>query len=211
MKNKMMRLASCLLVAVLLTSSIVSGTFAKYVTSATSTDTARVARWGFDATTIDIEDLFAATYNNVASNNGDDVIAPGTSGSSTIWFTTESGAAPEVAYEFKVSATTTAEDGNTILSNKNIQWAFYKEDTTTPTYGTFEEMITAINAMSVDKVQAKTLPELSGKYVIAWQWIFATDTEHDVIDTDMGNAGSGLLTELEKIDLTITITATQLD
>ncbi len=45
-KNKMMRLASVLLVAVLLTTSAISGTFAKYVTQDSANDTARVAKWG---------------------------------------------------------------------------------------------------------------------------------------------------------------------
>lgn len=49
-KNKMMRLASCLLVAILLTTSVISGTFAKYTTSSTGTDSARVATWGFQDT-----------------------------------------------------------------------------------------------------------------------------------------------------------------
>ena len=49
-KNRMMRLASVLLVCVLLTTSVISGTFAKYVTSVESTDEARVANWGFTAT-----------------------------------------------------------------------------------------------------------------------------------------------------------------
>ena len=45
-KNKMMRLASALLVCVLLSTSVISGTFAKYVTSDTASDSARVAKWG---------------------------------------------------------------------------------------------------------------------------------------------------------------------
>lgn len=215
-QNKMMRLASGLLVAVLLTSSIVSGTFAKYTTSASSIDAARVARWGFDATTINITDLFATSYNNVTSVGGD-VIAPGTEGSSTIWFTTESGAAPEVAYKFEVVAESEADndDTNTIIGNPNIKWAFYKDgQATTATWGTFGQMLTKINEMSEAEVEENNLPELSGKYVVAWKWIFdetATNVEadtqnNDVNDTLMGNADT-----LEAIDLTITITATQLD
>ena len=41
-KNKMMRLASFLLIAVLLTTSVISGTFAKYVTTDAQWDSARV-------------------------------------------------------------------------------------------------------------------------------------------------------------------------
>lgn len=45
-KNRMMRLASGLLVAVLVTTSMISGTFAKYVTATEAMDEARVAKWG---------------------------------------------------------------------------------------------------------------------------------------------------------------------
>ena len=45
-KNKIMRIASVLLVAVLMSTCAISGTFAKYVTEGSSDDTARVAKWG---------------------------------------------------------------------------------------------------------------------------------------------------------------------
>lgn len=45
-KNKMMRLASTLMVAVLMTTCTISGTYAKYVTAADAADLARVAKWG---------------------------------------------------------------------------------------------------------------------------------------------------------------------
>ena len=45
-KNKMMRVASALLIAVLLTTSAISGTFAKYVSTGHAEDAARVAKWG---------------------------------------------------------------------------------------------------------------------------------------------------------------------
>jgi hypothetical protein len=45
-KNKMMRIASILLVVTLLSTCVISGTFAKYVTKAEGSDQARVAKWG---------------------------------------------------------------------------------------------------------------------------------------------------------------------
>ena len=59
-KNKMMRAASALLVAVLLTTSTISGTFAKYVTQDSAKDVARVAKWGVE---LQVEgNLFGETY-----------------------------------------------------------------------------------------------------------------------------------------------------
>lgn len=71
-KNKMMRAASVLLVAVLLTTSIISGTFAKYVTSGDVSDSARVAKFGVTVTSSG--KLFDKTYFNV---NNDKSNLPG--------------------------------------------------------------------------------------------------------------------------------------
>ena len=66
-KNRMMRLASVLLIAVLISTSAISGTYAKYVTTASGSDTARVAKWGV---AIEVDGaLFAQTYKNVANQN----------------------------------------------------------------------------------------------------------------------------------------------
>lgn len=91
-RNKMMRIASVLLIAALLSTSMISGTFAKYVTSAEAGDTARVAKWGVTVTAAG--SLFDTTYNDtppadddaggssltytVVSSTTDAVVAPGT-------------------------------------------------------------------------------------------------------------------------------------
>ena len=59
-KNKMMRLASVLLVLTLLSTSVISGTFAKYITTDSANDSARVAKWGVVASVKG--DLFGQTY-----------------------------------------------------------------------------------------------------------------------------------------------------
>jgi len=60
-KNRMMRLASALLILTMVTTCAISGTFAKYVTEAKTTDTARVAKWGVK---VDVtgETAFAEAY-----------------------------------------------------------------------------------------------------------------------------------------------------
>jgi len=64
-KNKMLRLASALLILVLLTTGIVGSTFAKYVTVGSAADTARVAKWGVVITTGGslFSDAYAANTN----------------------------------------------------------------------------------------------------------------------------------------------------
>ena len=90
-KNKMMRIASILLVVTLLSTCVISGTFAKYVTKAEGQDQARVAKWGVLVTVEGnaFADKYAATdeayleaegeYSVVSSVAGEQVVAPGTS------------------------------------------------------------------------------------------------------------------------------------
>lgn len=112
MKNKTMRIAAVLLALTMMTSCFVGGTFAKYTTAGSSSDTARVAKWGVKIT--GVADIFSETYNeedalynltaeSVISNEpGKNVVAPGTAG--TIADITIGGT-PEVAarVEHKVS------------------------------------------------------------------------------------------------------------
>jgi hypothetical protein len=60
-KNKMMRIASILMVATLITTCAISGTFAKYVTKAEGADQARVAKWGI-VLTMEGDNMFAPEY-----------------------------------------------------------------------------------------------------------------------------------------------------
>lgn len=87
-KNVMMRVASIMLVLVLMSSSVISGTFAKYVTSGSASDTARVAKFGVTVDA-DYSNLFNSTYATTVAWTGDDgvsvkasedVVAPGTFG-----------------------------------------------------------------------------------------------------------------------------------
>lgn len=117
-KNVMMRVASALLVAVLLTTCAISGTFAKYTTYSSSNDTARVAKWGVTIA-VSGADAFAEAYKDTAdtrssatatvesklndgSTNGDDVLAPGTKGTLA---TINVDGAPEVDVDVTVAAT----------------------------------------------------------------------------------------------------------
>ena len=107
-KNKMMRIASVLLVAVLLSTCAISGTFAKYTSAGSVTATATLATW-------DIKLEGSAIANDVAFNLVDtttwtntnetagaaptvttDKIAPGTSGSGKVVLKNDSEVAAEI-------------------------------------------------------------------------------------------------------------------
>ena len=211
-KNFMMRAASALLVAVLLSTCTISGTFAKYTTSASSQDQARVANWGFDnAATITITNLFQTSYDKNV-NGVVDVIAPGTTNFASFQFTyNETNVyAPEVAYTFTVSV-----DGSycdtPIANNPNIQWRLDGGS-----WGDWGTLLTSIKGLSGDNTDgicdytAGQLPAAFGAadtvHTVEWQWIFSTTEEQDAADTAMGNAA-----DLADVKLVITIIATQID
>ena len=95
-KNKMMRNTAALGVAVLLTASVLSGTLAKYTTTAEGTDSARVAKWGIVMNSTG-SSTFKDSYDSsvATSKAGEKIVAPGTSGSAIYAVT----GTPETAYE----------------------------------------------------------------------------------------------------------------
>ncbi len=233
-KNVMMRAASALLVAVLLTTCSISGTFAKYVTSTTGTDKARVAYWGFDQAASTTIDLFDGKYTNVTSAGEVDgfsnVIAPGTSKTTTFAFgytnyKTNEIEKPEVAYTFKVDAAIEG-DYDSLDANPNFKWTLQKGTGTVDKYNTVTDLLNAVKALSGEADGSKDyapgqLPEAftaaNEEYKIGWEWAFETEddaattdknekAEQDKTDTDMGNSQT-----LENVTFTITISATQID
>lgn len=235
-KNKMMRIASVLLVAVLLSTSVISGTFAKYTTSSTGSDSARVAYWGWNdegyikngANQLDI-DLFDGSYENNAVNAAGEVdgfanvIAPGTTKTTQFSFLYTNYkeneiTAPEVAYEFTVDFEVAAgSDYDELDANPNFWWTLKSGDATETTkYQTVEQLEAAVEALSgaesgTKQYAAGTLPEnFNGNdvHTIGWEWAFETETnaEQDARDTALGNSQT-----LENITFTITITATQIE
>lgn len=221
-KNKIMRLASALLVLTLMTTCAISSTFAKYTTSQSGSDSARVAKWGFTdtASQITLTDLFKTAYDKNVTGKAD-VIAPGTTNKANFAFaynTTDNGAeAPEVAYTFTVSTEGSKID-DSIKNNPNIQWKLDNG-----AWGTWDDMIAAIKALSGTESGTKTykpgeLPvafkDNTTIHTVSWQWEFEeaagatspTPAEQDKTDTGMGNAA-----DLAKVELHIAVTATQVD
>ena len=117
-KNIALRIASALMTACLLTTCVISGTFAKYVTEDSANDSARVAKWGvkvavdgLDGNTIN-DDLgfFKTAYAKKAEANHEiattvaadvEVVAPGTAGEG---FAAMIAGQPEVAVNVAIEA-----------------------------------------------------------------------------------------------------------
>ncbi len=220
----MMRVAAFLMVCVLASTCGISGTFAKYVTKATSQDNARVAVWGINADSVEM-DLFDDFYSDdVDSNDGDNVIAPGTT--KTSYFSivnTNATLAPEVDYEIEITLDD-SQIADYIKENPNIVWSLdgveYETDASSTSW---EKLIAAIKQLSGDASGKKQYDAgviasefANGKvHSITWNWKFENDAnssgnfaDEDIYDTEMGNAAaSGDIS----VKLVITVTATQVN
>ena len=234
-KNLMMRAASALLVMVLLTTCIISGTFAKYTTGATGSDSARVAKVGVEITANG--SMFSKNYNDVNdatnsngiaigakgsvdSSNADKVLAPGTKG--TMASMTLTGT-PEVKVQVTYAGTVT-------LSN----WAAKQSEAAAESYycplkvkvgndtlyGLDYASEDAFKAAIEEKINAYTktypaLTDLSGKnaeaLTISWEWAFAGDDGTAVNRTDYADTYLGKATDMGNIKIEVTTTVTQVD
>lgn len=224
-KNVMMRLASFLLVAVLISTSAISGTYAKYVTSGESKDMARVAKWGVVIT--GQADMFKTeygsntsgiAYNTVVSadtiHGRNRLLAPGTEG--TLTDIAMSGT-PEVAVEVKFESNFNI--GGWLLNGTEYYCPIVITIDETEYYGmsytSEEDFEAAVNAaivnFSANYEANKNLAEVATSKApsVRWNWAFYRDPDHDAKDTILGNqAAAG---NPASIDLTIKCTVTQID
>ena len=228
-KNNMMRIASVLLVAVMLTSCVIAGTFAKYVTTDDGADEARVAKWGVTAAVTG--GAFAKSYNaddqeteltvTVNSSTADKLVAPGTTGTFTGVALTGT---PEVAVEITKTATITI-DGWMIDHDKNSETATvfycplvftidgktfngYKYKDATTLVDDLTDAIQAGSGEYAPNTNLATIDSMNGNYT--WAWDFADDTNtSDALDTILGDmvAAGGTAT----ISIAVDVDVAQID
>ena len=198
-KNRMMRLAAFLLVCVLLTTSLISGTYAKYVSTATATDTAKVAKWQINVGTVNIAqaDTQVITFGlfdtiNDTDGSGEEkhvsagLIAPGTKGAFDVTITNNS----EVHANIKAALSAKETNGDIPIQ--------YSVDGTT--------WKANLADLSVDENLA---PGASAEVKVLWQWVYEVDKAGDTADTLLGiAAASGTAPAVE---VTMAVTATQID
>lgn len=219
-KNKMMRIASVLLVAVILTTCAISGTYAKYVTSGNGSDTARVAKFGVTVT--GTADTFKETYpkddtsvtligNSVVST--EDVVAPGTSGSMAAFSITGT---PEVAVNVKFAGTLELDKwvdsasayycpievtvGDQTYKGKDYTSADLFETAVNAKIATYSNNYEAGTDLSTGAVS-------NNAPAISWKWAFEGNSDDN--DTYLGKqAADG---NAATISLAVTATVTQID
>ena len=232
-KNVMMRLACFLLVAVLISTSAISGTYAKYVSAGSGTDTARVAKWGvqiqgfdgmFSHNYVTHDPDYTALYaDSVISSTAEKVVAPGTNGKLAEINVT---GIPEVAVEVTYAAS------NIVFANWiDNEGKFYCPITITicgtPLCGldynsptAFADAITGMVAGYSKSYAAHT--DLSHESVqkeymdITWEWAFENkvgteNTQTDIKDTFLGDWILRGEDHKPVISMKITCTITQID
>ena len=198
-KNVMMRVASALLVAVLMTTCGISGTFAKYTTSDSATDSARVAKWGV---TVEVtgDDAFAIQYKDQAGDNGTqvvstvNVVAPGTKG---VLATGEITGEPEVAVNVTKTAILTLNDKWVaegvfycpIIITVKVTGEATKTFTGTD-YANAGEFKTAVEGALNASTDFAANDNLAYEVEVTWEWAFSEDDAISKKDTALGNAAA---------------------
>ena len=216
-KNVMMRVASALLVAVLMTTCAISGTFAKYTTSGTAEDSARVAKWGVTVTASG-EEVFTEKYADVAGDDGTkvvstvDVVAPGTKGSlASIAISGTPEVAVKVTYDAELTLAGWTTDGADVycpivftVNGTDYQITVGIVDT-----AALEEAVEkAIEDYSKEYAANTDLSTVAGDTLtVSWRWDYTGND--DAKDTILGDRAAD--DNAATIELTVKTIVTQID
>ena len=195
--SMMVRLVAVLAVTMMFTMCFVGGTFAKYTSSGTGTDTATVAKWSFKVGETDIAttdtftfDLFKTIKDSDGIKNETEmnpvdgsIIAPGTQGSFDLVLTNASQVTAQYAIDY------------TVTNNNDIPVKFSVDGGTTWTND-----LADVAASDSTKLAAN-----SGTTTIKVQWKWDFNGSDDSFDTALGIGGNAVLTVKAEV------TATQVD
>lgn len=209
-KNKTMKMILITLLIAMIALVLVSGTYAKYTSSASGSDTARVAKWSFivggndivaeNTFTFDlfktIKDTDGKDETDVVSANADRVIAPGTSGSFDLVLENKS----ETSAKYSVTYTVTNTESIPVQFSVNgTDWKDNIEELNISTSAT-DTKLDANNG-------TKTI-------TIQWRWAYENTKENatteekkatDEKDMTLGKVGTA------KLIVQADVTATQID
>ena len=197
-RNRIFSLGLLALVLALATTSLVSGTLAKYVTTANATGTVTVAKWsvklGSSETTTTTPTTAIALVNTIEANDDvvADKVAPGTKGSFSLYYDTSG---TEVDHSITIT-----------LSKAGAMYEGIKFYKTESDRNAGTNALDLSNAVSLDPINVlvNSSPVFTGSVSIYWAWDFHVDAATDVTDT---NAGSNATS----YTLNATATVTQLD
>ena len=176
-KNIAMRIAAVLFILTMVSICTFATTFAKYTTGGSSTDEARVAKWGVTVSAVNEDGLFASTYNDekVKSVGSVDVVAPGTSGELAGF--TVSGA-PEVAVNVTYSAELTLA-GWKVDEDTEYCPIVITVGTTECTGATMAALKSAVEAaVAAQSTSYDVGEEISDTLTVSWAWSYVGDLKY---------------------------------
>jgi len=220
---KKFRVLSLLLVMCLASSCFVGGTFAKYSSIDSVSDTAIVAKWEIEVEDQDMTqeewttfDLFATTEiadtdnssesddANVANGTDNGIIAPGTKGSFTIDIDNLS----EVAVTCVVSFSATQENLPKDISGNDIEIPIVYALGENPTSWTKE--ITSLSEEVNLTYAGNTSGQTNGSVTVHWKWAIGDETG---TDTALGIAAANATdtSSAPRVTVTAAVRATQDD
>lgn len=212
--NKIMKFASFVLLITVTALILVSGTYAKYTSSATGTDTAVVAKWDIKAgknggvlaslTEGNISfDLFETINDEATGVVETDVtsgkIAPGTKGEFELAIQNDSEVTAEYTIDFTVTKGVSVSDAAILFSLDNGN--------------TWTSDLTDITAtrLDMDNTSTTDVDESKTTVKVMWKWAYET-TNGDAKDTTVGTNATAATEETAKtITVTAKLTATQVD
>ena len=215
-KNIMMRLSALLLVAVLLTTCVISGTFAKYTTNGSGSDSAKVAAWGVEVTAVvpnnNEYQATALTATETAVSTAGDVklLAPG---SGVKFAYIGLAGTPEVAVEVTYAATLTftgweynSAEYMPLVFKVGDQTFKVGDDGIADAAALAAKVEAAIEAYTDQHAAGTNLAGEAANLAISCYWAYAGN---DAADTALGNlAAEG---NAPTVSLAVSCTVNQLD
>lgn len=214
-KEWTVKLGLLALILTLVTTSLVSGTFAKYTSFVEASDTARVAKFEFDVEGFKDETINLFDTTDDTGIKGADLIAPGTSGSFNLVVTNKSEVA--VKAEFDIDETNGSEGKRVPI--------FYTLESLQTSPGTqrYSSVITGDNYLPLESDVGNSLESAllinrldfaandynpTEQKTVYWYWAYEEpdDKDRDTSDTALGES-----TEDIEVILKIICTVTQLD
>lgn len=179
------KIGAAAVVLTLVTSSLVGGTFAKYVTNASGTAAGTVANWGVTFKNGENEFTGENAKITLTGKGGKDTLLPGDKGSFTIKL---DGSSADVGFTYTINIKAASDNA---LENKLV---FYSDDT-------YADEVKLTNGELTDTVgyDATTPANMKKDIIVYWQLPESTGADQAAIDA----ADTALAGKLASYDITM--------
>jgi hypothetical protein len=225
-KNKnTFRIGALLLVACLISSVMLSGTFAKYTSEYAGQDTALVARWSFTSASLNNTqnfdlDIFGHEYDqHINQLDTDYIIAPGISGDFVLDMNYIADVDADVEITFAPLDTNTASPPIEYSADGGTTWVAlgglaeeYIEQILDP--GVITDPDGGDGTFRIAKVANSSTDDVNISQAILWRWPYEASTavhagSSNVADTALGVASNNADLTRTSYGIKVTLTATQ--